>query len=179
VTHELRTPSHLIRAFSEILHDNPDLDGAERSRFLSIVIRETERPRASSTRYSILPRSNRPRRMAHHRDRSQEVVEESMRRRASSTASATSRSTRAARRVPAIMRDRDRLIQVMINLLSNASKFCDRDVWTRAGGATHEHDGLRVEVIDNGIASVARIRSSSSRSPAGRRHSPTNPRAPG
>ena len=30
VTHELRTPLTSIRAFSEILHDNPDLDAAER-----------------------------------------------------------------------------------------------------------------------------------------------------
>ena len=32
VTHELRTPLTSIRAFSEILHDNPDLDAAERQR---------------------------------------------------------------------------------------------------------------------------------------------------
>ena len=30
VTHELRTPLTSIRAFSEILHDNPDLDADER-----------------------------------------------------------------------------------------------------------------------------------------------------
>ena len=49
------------------------------------------------------------------------------------------------------MADRDRLIQVMINLLSNASKFCDRDAGRVQVVLTHEHDGLRVEVIDNGI----------------------------
>ena len=43
VTHELRTPLTSIRAFSEILHDNPDLDAAEREKFLGIVIQESER----------------------------------------------------------------------------------------------------------------------------------------
>src|SRR5206468_1681688 len=43
VTHELRTPLTSIRAFSEILHDNPDLDPAERQRFLGLVIKESER----------------------------------------------------------------------------------------------------------------------------------------
>src|SRR5205814_5466204 len=43
VTHELRTPLTSIRAFSEILYDNPDLDPSERHRFLGLVIRESER----------------------------------------------------------------------------------------------------------------------------------------
>ena len=43
VTHELRTPLTSIRAFSEILNDNPDLDAAQRGRFLGIVIKESER----------------------------------------------------------------------------------------------------------------------------------------
>ncbi|HTP96388.1 MAG TPA: histidine kinase dimerization/phospho-acceptor domain-containing protein, partial [Burkholderiales bacterium] len=41
VTHELRTPLTSIRAFSEILHDNPDLPHEQRARFLGIVIRES------------------------------------------------------------------------------------------------------------------------------------------
>ena len=43
VTHELRTPLTSIRAFSEILLDNPDLDTAERQRFLQPIVEETER----------------------------------------------------------------------------------------------------------------------------------------
>ncbi|MEZ4675794.1 MAG: histidine kinase dimerization/phospho-acceptor domain-containing protein [Caldilineaceae bacterium] len=40
VTHELRTPLTSIRAFSEILHDNPLLDAAKRTHFLEIILRE-------------------------------------------------------------------------------------------------------------------------------------------
>ena len=43
VTHELRTPLTSIRAFSEILHDNPGLDADERQKFLNIIIHESER----------------------------------------------------------------------------------------------------------------------------------------
>src|SRR5262249_61812805 len=43
VTHELRTPLTSIRAFSEILHDTPDIDPAERHRFLGLIIKESER----------------------------------------------------------------------------------------------------------------------------------------
>ena len=43
VSHELRTPLTLIRSFSEILQDNPELIQSERQKFLDIVVRETER----------------------------------------------------------------------------------------------------------------------------------------
>src|ERR1019366_5367316 len=43
VTHELRTPLTSIRAFSEMLHDDPRMELAERSRFLGIIVSETER----------------------------------------------------------------------------------------------------------------------------------------
>ena len=43
VTHELRTPLTSIRAFSEILHDDPDLELAERKQLLGIIRKETER----------------------------------------------------------------------------------------------------------------------------------------
>ena len=43
ITHELRTPLTSIRAFSEILHDNPDLDLAKRDRYLGIIVKESER----------------------------------------------------------------------------------------------------------------------------------------
>src|SRR5687768_3887093 len=43
VTHELRTPLTSIRAFSEILNDNPSLDDTQRAKFLGIIIKESER----------------------------------------------------------------------------------------------------------------------------------------
>ncbi len=43
VTHELRTPLTSIRALSDILHNNPDLDIQQRQQFLKIIMQESER----------------------------------------------------------------------------------------------------------------------------------------
>ncbi len=43
VTHELRTPITAIRALSEIVYDNPDLEEEERQNFLENVVKECER----------------------------------------------------------------------------------------------------------------------------------------
>ncbi len=43
VTHELRTPLTSIRAFSEMLHDDPEMSVEDRTRFLGIIVGEAER----------------------------------------------------------------------------------------------------------------------------------------
>src|SRR3546814_6374784 len=43
VSHELRTPLTSIRSFSEILFDNPDIGLAERRKFLTVIVKESER----------------------------------------------------------------------------------------------------------------------------------------
>src|SRR3546814_15901878 len=43
VSHELRTPLTSIRSFSEILFDNPEIDIGDRSRFLAVIVKESER----------------------------------------------------------------------------------------------------------------------------------------
>jgi signal transduction histidine kinase len=43
VTHELRTPLTSIRALSEMLHEDPEMELADRKRFLGIIVNEAER----------------------------------------------------------------------------------------------------------------------------------------
>ena len=43
VTHELRTPLTSIRALSELMLDDPDMDPPQRQQFLRIIVAETER----------------------------------------------------------------------------------------------------------------------------------------
>ncbi len=43
VTHELRTPLTSIRALSELMLDAPEMDAAQRGKFLQIVVSESER----------------------------------------------------------------------------------------------------------------------------------------
>lgn len=43
VAHELRTPLTSIRGFTEILHDNPELDLEKRQQFLGVMVEESQR----------------------------------------------------------------------------------------------------------------------------------------
>jgi len=51
---------------------------------------------------------------------------------------------------PLVIADVDRMIQVMLNLLSNASKFCDRHDGRIEIALSELEAGLRVDVRDNG-----------------------------
>ena len=153
VTHELRTPLTSIRAFSEILRDNLDLDVGERSRFLTIVIKESERLTRLINQVLDLAKIESGKAEWHTAEVDvKEVIEESV--------AATSQLYRERRialevelpaAVPTIMADRDRLIQVMINLLSNASKFCNRQSGQVRVVLQQEPNCLRVGVSDNGV----------------------------
>ncbi len=153
VTHELRTPLTSIRAFSEILHDHPDLDAVERQRFLELVIRESERLTRLINQVLDLAKIDSGLAEWHTAELDlREIVAEAV-----STTSAlfTARgvavSMQLAPSVPAVHADRDRLMQVLLNLLSNASKFSPEaagrvEVRLRVEGAS-----VRVDVEDNGI----------------------------
>jgi signal transduction histidine kinase len=43
VTHELRTPLTSIRALTELVRDEPEMDAAQRQQFLGLVVAEAER----------------------------------------------------------------------------------------------------------------------------------------
>jgi signal transduction histidine kinase len=126
VSHELRTPLTSIRAFSEILSDNPDLDVAERSEYLQIIVAETER--LTRLINQVLDLSKLESGSADwHIDAVDlgEVVATSVQ-----ATAQIFRDRRVALEVnvpdpaPTVWADRDRLVQVLLNLLSNAVKFC-------------------------------------------------------
>ena len=133
VTHELRTPLTSIRAFSEILRDNPDLDAAERQRFLGIVIQESERLTRLINQVLDLAKLESGRaEWQVARGRPAGVVEDSI----AATgqlfrARGVALEPRLAAGLPPVRADRDRLLQVLINLLSNAAKFAPAQAGTR------------------------------------------------
>ena len=129
ITHELRTPLTSIRAFSEILSDNPDLDPAEREGYLRIVVQETERLTRLINQVLDLSKLESGGAQWHIEPVDLgEVV--------TTSAQATAQIF-LEREVglevdmpgppPIVRADRDRLVQVLVNLLSNAVKFCPRD----------------------------------------------------
>ena len=151
VTHELRTPLTSIRALSEILFDDPDIDVEQRQNFLSLVISESERLtrlinqvldmakiEAGEMDWTIAP-------MAINDAASQ----------AAAAAGQLFRDKRIDLRVALaadlapVNGDHDRLVQVTMNLLSNAAKF------TPEGGRVElctcaKDRGVLLSVTDSG-----------------------------
>ncbi len=152
VTHELRTPLTSIRAFSEILRSDPDVDPVQRRKFLDIITKETERLSRLINQVLDLSKleSGKADWQAARVDL-KEVVADTV---AGMGQLFQEKGVQVDVRVPPrpalVSGDVDRIIQVMLNLLSNAVKFCDpgkgrieialsvRDAW------------LRVDVRDNG-----------------------------
>jgi signal transduction histidine kinase len=152
VTHELRTPLTSIRAFSEILLDNPEMDEAERHNFLGIITSETERLTRLVNQVLDMAKIE-------SGNAEWELAELDLREVIEQSVAATSQlyKDKGARletvfpaQVPAIVADRDRLVQVMLNLLSNAVKFVARDTGRVEVRLARDSAGLRIEVQDNG-----------------------------
>ena len=152
VTHELRTPLTSIRAFSEILHDHPDLESGERGKFLGIIVKETERLTRLINQVLDLARLESGNAEWHAAEIDlRDVMEDAA---ASVGQLFRERGVTLELALPPavspIFADRDRVLQVLLNLLSNAAKFCaagtGRAVMTLSASA----EALRIDVADNG-----------------------------
>jgi signal transduction histidine kinase len=152
VTHELRTPLTSMRSFAEILLDNPELPMDERERFLRIVIDEIERLSRLINQVLDLSKieSGRADWTMAEVDL-KEVIEDS------AVATAQLFDERAATLtvstpdgVPPVAADRDRVKQVVLNLLSNAAKFCPAERGHVAVELSLSGGEARVDVRDNG-----------------------------
>ncbi len=153
VSHELRTPLTSIRSFSEIIFDSPDMPVEQREKFSGIIVKESERltrliddvldiAKMESGNLEWQMRVLDPR----------EVIDEAI----NATAGlfrqngGTLLQVEITDQLPAVNVDADRLTQVLINLISNAVKFCDDnngEVWITA---VAEKNHLVVNVQDNG-----------------------------
>ncbi len=153
VSHELRTPLTSIRSFSEILQDDPEMPEDQRNQFLGIIVSESERLTRLINQVLDLAKIEAGRMQWHIRDIDVPgIVREA-------TASLKPIFERDGVKLnvvspptdlPPVRADGDRLIQVLINLISNAEKFCPKP-----GGQVDivmrwEDDMARVSVIDNG-----------------------------
>jgi Na+/proline symporter/nitrogen-specific signal transduction histidine kinase len=154
VSHEIRTPLTSIRSFSEILRDYPDLEAAQRQEFVTIIVQESERlsrlindildlakMEAGRTDWQIGEHLPGP------------IFEQAL-------AATSGLFTKAPNikfeadigpDLPAVSVDPDRLVQVVVNLVSNAVKFCDKERGVVRFRAWSEAGAVRVEVTDNGI----------------------------
>ena len=153
VTHELRTPLTSIRAFAEILHDNPDLNVERRVHFLGIVLKESERLtrlinqvldlaklEAGAAEWSTTEVDMRA------------LIGEAVK---ASSGMAEEKGVELTMEIAdaqpmAVWVDRDRVMQVMLNLLSNAVKFSPAGHGEVRVSAECSDGWLVVHVSDNG-----------------------------
>lgn len=146
VAHELRTPLTSIRGFTEILHDNPDIDMDQRQNFLGIMVEECERltrlinqvldlARIESGRETWVISEVEMRNVIKHgvETLAQECEKEDI-----------TLNVSVPKYLSLVHGDKDKLTQVMINLISNAQK-----IYKGAGGTvdiTLEDIGSRARV---------------------------------
>jgi Na+/proline symporter/signal transduction histidine kinase len=153
VTHELRTPLTSIRSFSEILHNHPELEVAQRAQFIGIIVKESERLTRLINQVLDLAKLESGSAEWHPAELDiNEVIRDAV-----STTSQLLRESGAAltldlpAAVPPVQADRDRLMQVMLNLISNAAKFCDPQEGRIEIAVRVLPEALRVDVRDNGL----------------------------
>ncbi len=152
VSHELRTPLTSIRSFSEILQDDPDMPAEQRSAFLGIIVSESERLTRLINQVLDLAKIEAGRMQWHIRDLDIVPV---VRDAAASLAPIFERDEvemqiRVEDGLGPVRADADRLIQVIINLVSNAEKFCPKPGGRVVIAVRRDGAMARVSVIDNG-----------------------------
>ncbi len=153
VTHELRTPLTSVRAFAEILFDNPDLNTDQKNNFLNIIIKESERLTRLINQVLDLQKveSKTMEWELTDIDFSEIVVESFEACSQLANEKNVTCETAFPARIPRIPGDRDRLMQVMLNLISNSIKFAKDDSGKVSVKIAVKKNHLRVDVVDNGI----------------------------
>lgn len=150
--HELRTPLTAIRAFAELVLDTPDMDEPQRGEFMRIIIAESERLGRLVNEVLDLAKIE-----AGQAEWTLSAVDmaglvaDAVR---TSEVLFRRRGARVVLDAPAAVRpvrgDRDRLVQVMMNLLSNAARFVPAEGGCVTVSLREDSGSLVVAVKDNG-----------------------------
>jgi len=152
ISHELRTPMTSIRAFSEILRED-GLGAEERARFAGVIHDEAIRlTRLLDALLDLSALEN-----AHVAlDLSTVTLSDMLDRAEAAAGVMGDESGLAVRRdrvaeAGLIMRtDADRLVQVFVNVIGNARKYCDAAAPVLTVTAQRLPDGVQVDFVDNG-----------------------------
>jgi len=152
VTHELRTPITSIRAMTEIVHDNTDMDEAQRQLFLSGVIKETERLSHLITQVLNLEKYESGKQQLHISSvQLNSLVKDAVQ---SIRPLANEKQISTEIKIPdsmfLVQCDADLIMQVLTNLLSNAVKFAPEKGNVTVSVHSNNYDELQVWVKDNG-----------------------------
>ena len=152
VTHELRTPLTSIRALAELMRDDPKIDLAQRRQFIEIIVAETERLSRLVNQVLDMAKIE-----SGHADwHTTELDLVALVHQAVTTTQELFHERQATVAVsapaalPLLRADPDRLMQVLLNLLSNAAKFVPVPGGQVQVRLSADAAGVTVAVQDNG-----------------------------
>ena len=152
VTHELRTPLTSIRAFAELMRDDPAMASEQRQQFVGLIVAEAER--LSRLVNQVLDMAkiesgrgdwrNEPIDLRELIAHAVQTTHELFRERGAVV------EVEQPELVPALHADRDRLLQVLLNLLSNAAKFVPEGRGRVVVRLSTDARAATIEIRDNG-----------------------------
>jgi len=137
---------------AELMQDEPDMDVAQRAQFLGIVVSESERLTRLVNQVLDLAKIE----SGHAEWRNDTIDLRELVAHAVQTTGEAFRERGATveieqpAQLPALHADRDRLLQVLINLLSNAAKFVPPGSGRVTVTLSSDPQAARIEVQDNG-----------------------------
>ena len=152
VTHELRTPLTSIRALAELMADDAQMPVPQRQQFLGIIVGETERLSRLVNQVLDMAKIE----SGHAQWHNTEIDLGRLLSQAVQTTAEMFRERGAGLELeipaqPVLLKaDPDRLMQVMLNLLSNAAKFVPQQAGKVEVVLSTGPHGPRVSVHDNG-----------------------------
>lgn len=152
ITHELRTPLTSIRAFSEILFDNPGIDTQQRQQFLGTMIKEIERLSRLITQVLDLEKLESGKQDLNFQKLNiSELINEVI---ASFSQIIKDKGISLEKldieELPLIEADKDLLIRVIQNLVSNAIKYVDQDYGKILINIARKEENVEILIKDNG-----------------------------
>jgi signal transduction histidine kinase len=152
VAHELKTPLTSIRAFSEILSDDQNLSISERKKFLDTITDETVRMTRLIMQVLDLEKFQSGKQMLEMEltslnkiiiesvDALQPIINEKN----------IKLIVDLQKSLPDSLMDKDRIKQVVMNLISNATKFCDQKDGKIMISSYYIDGYLKANISDNG-----------------------------
>jgi Na+/proline symporter/nitrogen-specific signal transduction histidine kinase len=152
ISHELRTPMTSIRALSEIMME-PELPAPDRARFAGIIHDEAARmTRLLGDLLDLAVLEGRHARLKPAVVNLHDILDRAL---ATAGATASARDVAILRNAGAehlvVITDPDRLLQVLINLIANARKYCDAEFPAiRIDTRRDDNGATEIDIADNG-----------------------------
>ena len=152
VTHEMRTPLTSIKAFTEILFYTDDLEDEERKRFLQTIINEADRMNRLIGQVLDLERFESGRQKLNLKPLElAPIIEEALQNTEQLwQGKQINCQAHVQTQMPKVLADQDRILQVLLNLISNAIKYVPEQTGQIDISAYYVDEQVKVHVKDNG-----------------------------